>query len=133
PELKGKFTGMAFRVPTSTVSVVDFTAILNKNTSVEEINAVMKEAAAGPLQGIMEYTEELLVSIDLKGSQYSTTFSAPDTLALGGNFIKAVTWYDNEWGYACRVSDLIAYMAARTGANIIPLPKGVANAMKQPA
>lgn len=133
PSLAGKFTGMAFRVPTPTVSVVDFTAILNKGTSAEEINAVMQEAAASSLDGIMEYTEELLVSMDLKGSQYSTIFSAPETLAMGGNFVKVVTWYDNEWGYACRVSDLIAYMAARSGANIIPLPRGVANAMKQPA
>jgi len=110
PELQGKFTGMAFRVPTPTVSVVDFTALLNRETSVEEINAVMKAAAEGPMKGILEYTEEPLVSIDLKGNPHSSIFSALETLVLGGNFIKAVAWYDNEWGYSNRVADLAAYM-----------------------
>ena len=113
PELQGKFTGMAFRVPTSTVSVVDFTAILSKDTSVEEINATMKAAAEGPLKGIVEYTEEPLVSMDLKGNTNSSIFSALETLVLGGNFIKVVAWYDNEWGYSCRVADLAKYMGDR--------------------
>ena len=113
PELQGKFTGMAFRVPTSTVSVVDFTAILNKSTTVEEINAAMKEAADGPLHGIIGYTDEELVSMDFKGDTRSSIFSAKDTLVLGGTFIKIVSWYDNEWGYSNRVGDLAAYMASK--------------------
>jgi len=113
PELQGKFTGMAFRVPTSTVSVVDFTAILNKSTSVEEINAAMKACAEGAMKGILAYTEEELVSMDLKGDTNSSIFSAKDTLVLGGNFVKVVSWYDNEWGYSNRVGDLAAYMASK--------------------
>ena len=113
PELQGKFTGMAFRVPTSTVSVVDFTALLGKETSVEEINSVMKDAANGSLKGILEYTEEPLVSMDLKGNPHSSIFSAMETLVLGGNFVKVVSWYDNEWGYSCRVVDLAQYMGGR--------------------
>ncbi|MCA9896428.1 MAG: aldehyde dehydrogenase, partial [Anaerolineae bacterium] len=110
PSLQGKFTGMAFRVPTSTVSVVDFTALLGKDTSVEEINAAMKEAAEGPLKGILAYTEEELVSSDLKGDTHSSIFSAPETLVLGGNFVKVVSWYDNEWGYSSRVADLTKFI-----------------------
>ncbi len=111
PELQGKFTGMAFRVPTPTVSVVDFTAILGKDTTVAEINATMKEAAEGHLKGILEYTEEPLVSVDLKGNPNSSIFSAMETLVLGGNFVKVVAWYDNEWGYSNRVVDLVKYIA----------------------
>jgi glyceraldehyde 3-phosphate dehydrogenase len=113
PELKGKFTGLAFRVPTPTVSVVDFTAVLKKEASVEEINAVHKAAAeAGPLKGILRYTEEPLVSTDLKGSQYSSIYSAVDTIGLG-NLVKVVAWYDNEWGYSTRVADLIKFLAVK--------------------
>ncbi len=113
PELQGKFTGMAFRVPTSTVSVVDFTALLGRETSVEEINSAMKDAANGSLKGILEYTEEPLVSMDLKGNPHSSIFSAMETLVLGGNFVKVVSWYDNEWGYSCRVVDLAQYMGSK--------------------
>jgi glyceraldehyde 3-phosphate dehydrogenase len=113
PELVGKFAGMAFRVPTATVSVVDFTAILGKDTTVEEINATMKEYAEGSMKGILAYTEEPLVSIDLKGNTNSSIFSAIDTVVLGGNFVKVVAWYDNEWGYSCRVADLAAFMGAK--------------------
>ncbi|HEU4740749.1 MAG TPA: type I glyceraldehyde-3-phosphate dehydrogenase [Meiothermus sp.] len=109
PELKGKFGGMAFRVPTSTVSVVDFTALLNREASKEEINAAMKEAAEGPMKGILAYTEEPLVSSDLKGNPHSSIFSALDTLVIG-NMVKVVSWYDNEWGYSCRVADLAQYI-----------------------
>ena len=113
PELKGKFTGMAFRVPTATVSVVDFTALLSRDASVEEINAVHKEAAeSGPLKGILQYSDEPLVSSDLKGSEYSSIFSSVDTIGLG-NFVKVVAWYDNEWGYSNRVADLIKFLADR--------------------
>jgi glyceraldehyde 3-phosphate dehydrogenase len=111
PELQGKFTGIAFRVPVSTVSVVDFTALLNKSVTVAEINAAMQAAAEGELKGILEYTEEPLVSIDLKGNPNSSIFSALETLVLGGNFVKVVSWYDNEWGYSNRVVDLVKHMA----------------------
>jgi len=110
PELKGKFTGMAFRVPTPTVSVVDFTATLNKEASAEEIRAAMVEYANGPMKGILDVTDEALVSTDLRGTQFSSVFSAMDTIVLG-NMIKVVAWYDNEWGYASRTADLTAMMA----------------------
>lgn len=110
PELAGKFTGMAFRVPTPTVSVVDFTATLNKVASVEEINAAMKEYADGPMKGILMYSEEELVSMDLKGNTHSSIFSAVDTVTID-NMIKAVAWYDNEWGYSCRIADLVKFVA----------------------
>ncbi|RDI96648.1 type I glyceraldehyde-3-phosphate dehydrogenase [Meiothermus sp. QL-1] len=112
PELKGKFGGMAFRVPTSTVSVVDFTAVLGREVTKEEVNAAMKAAAEGPLKGILAYTEEPLVSIDLKGDPHSSIFSALDTLVVG-NLVKVVAWYDNEWGYSCRVADLTEYIGKR--------------------
>lgn len=112
PELKGKFGGMAFRVPTSTVSVIDFTAVVGKETSKEEVNAMMKEYAQGPMKGILAYTEEPLVSSDLKGDAHSSIFSALDTLVVG-NMVKVVSWYDNEWGYACRTADLAALLASK--------------------
>ncbi|MCC6191816.1 MAG: type I glyceraldehyde-3-phosphate dehydrogenase [Anaerolineales bacterium] len=107
PELKGKFGGMAFRVPTPTVSVIDFTAILGKEATKEQVREAMLAAAKGPMQGILQVTDEALVSSDLKGNDYSSIFSAMDTLVLG-NMVKVVAWYDNEWGYACRVADLAA-------------------------
>ncbi len=110
PELKGKFTGMAFRVPTPTVSVVDFTAVLNKEASADEIRAAMVEYARGPMEGVLDVTDEALVSTDLRGTQFSSVFSAMDTIVLG-NMVKVVAWYDNEWGYACRTADLAAKMA----------------------
>jgi len=116
PELQGKFSGMAFRVPTSAVSVVDFTALLSRDVTKDEVNAAMKEYAEGPMKGILGYTEEPLVSMDLKGDPRSSIFSALDTLVIGGNMVKVVAWYDNEWGYACRVADLAAYMAERMSA-----------------
>ena len=110
PELKGKFTGMAFRVPTPTVSVVDFTALLGRDASPEEINAAMQAAAAdGPMKGILQYSDEPLVSTDLKGNPHSSIFSALETIGLG-SFVKVVAWYDNEWGYSCRVADLIKFL-----------------------
>jgi glyceraldehyde 3-phosphate dehydrogenase len=111
PELQGKFTGMAFRVPTSTVSVIDFTAILNKSTDKAALNQTMKHWAEEKIPGILAYTEEPLVSSDLKGNTNSSIFSAMETLVVGGNFVKVVSWYDNEWGYACRVADLARFMA----------------------
>src|SRR5215211_7439977 len=110
PELKGKFGGMAFRVPTPTVSVVDFTAVLTKEASQGEIRDAMLEYAEGPMKGILGVTDEPLVSSDLKGTNFSSVFSSMDTLVLG-NLVKVVAWYDNEWGYACRTADLTALMA----------------------
>lgn len=110
PELQGKFGGMAFRVPTPTVSVVDFTAILNKEASAEEIRAAMLEYASGSMKGILDVTDEPLVSTDFRGTTFSSIFSSVDTIVLG-NLVKVVAWYDNEWGYACRTADLTAKMA----------------------
>ncbi len=112
PELKGKFGGMAFRVPTPTVSVVDFTAVLSKEATKEDIREAMLEYAGGPMKGILDVTDEPLVSTDLRGTTYSSVFSAMDTLVIG-NLVKVVAWYDNEWGYACRVADLAAMMASK--------------------
>jgi glyceraldehyde 3-phosphate dehydrogenase len=113
PELQGRFSGMAFRVPVSTVSVIDFTAVLGKEVSDDEINAAMREQAEGPMKGILEYTEEPLVSSDLKGNTHSSIFSSLETLVIGGNLAKVCAWYDNEWGYACRVGDLAALVGSR--------------------
>jgi glyceraldehyde 3-phosphate dehydrogenase len=112
PELKGRFTGIAFRVPTPTVSVVDFVATLKREVTKDEVNAAFKRASAGKLKGIMAYTEEPLVSSDLKGDPNSTIVSGIDTLALG-NMVKVIAWYDNEWGYACRLADITAFVASR--------------------
>lgn len=112
PELKGKFGGMAFRIPTPTVSVVDFTAILNKEASKEEIRAAMLEYAKGSMKGILDVTDEPLVSTDFRGTTYSSVFSSLDTLVVG-NLVKVVAWYDNEWGYACRLADLAVMVAGK--------------------
>jgi glyceraldehyde 3-phosphate dehydrogenase len=112
PELKGRFGGMAFRVPTPTVSVIDFTAVLGREASKDEINAAMREFAGGPMAGILGYTEEPLVSMDLKGDTRSSIFSGLDTLVVG-NLAKVVSWYDNEYGYACRLADLTAFVGER--------------------
>ncbi|MDQ3808813.1 MAG: type I glyceraldehyde-3-phosphate dehydrogenase [Chloroflexota bacterium] len=110
PELQGRFGGMAFRVPVSTVSVVDFTAVLDREVTKDEVNAVMREQAQDAMLGILGYTEEPLVSQDLKGDTRSSIFSGLDTLVLG-NLVKAISWYDNEFGYACRLSDITAFVA----------------------
>jgi glyceraldehyde 3-phosphate dehydrogenase len=115
PELKGKFDGYALRVPTSTVSVVDFTAELEKETTTEELRQAFRDAAKLPrFKGIMQAVDEPLVSIDYKGDPHSSSIDLPFTSALGkekNNFVKVVTWYDNEWGYSCRTADLAALMA----------------------
>ena len=113
PELVGKFSGMAFRVPTPTVSVVDFTALLSRDATIAEVNAAVKEYADGPMKGILEYTELPLVSTDLKGNPHSSIYSAVDTIAVGGNLVKVVSWYDNEYGYSCRVGDLVSFLASK--------------------
>jgi glyceraldehyde 3-phosphate dehydrogenase len=112
PDLVGKFTGFAFRVPTPTVSVVDFVAVLRREVTKEEVNAAFKKASEGELKGIMGYTEEPLVSMDFKGDEHSTIVSAIDTLVLG-DMVKVISWYDNEWGYACRLADITAFVASK--------------------
>ncbi len=109
PELKGKFDGYALRVPTSTVSVVDFVAEVEKEVTTETLRAALKEAAAA--SKVMDYVEEPLVSIDYKGNPASSSIDAQFCQALGGNLVKVVTWYDNEWGYSCRTADLADLMA----------------------
>jgi len=110
--LDGKFGGMAFRVPTPTVSVVDFTVLLEKSATKEQIRAAMLEYANGPMKGILDVTDEPLVSTDLRGTTYSSVFSALDTIVVG-NLVKVVAWYDNEWGYACRLGDLAALVGGK--------------------
>ena len=111
PELKGKLTGLSMRVPTPTVSVVDLVAELEKNVTVEEVNAALKRAAENELKGILEYCEEPLVSIDFKGNPHSSILDALSTMVIQDNMIKIISWYDNEWGYSNRIVDLIKYMA----------------------
>ena len=111
PELAGKFAGMAFRVPILDVSVVDLTVQLGKTTTAQAINAAFDEAAGGELRGILSVSHEELVSSDFKGDPHSSIVDAPLTLWLGGDWAKVVGWYDNEWGFSCRMVDLIAYMA----------------------
>ncbi|MGA7911943.1 MAG: type I glyceraldehyde-3-phosphate dehydrogenase [Candidatus Dormiibacterota bacterium] len=113
PELSGKFAGMAFRVPVLDVSVIDLSVQLSKTTTVQAIVAAFDEAAGGELRGILSVSHEELVSSDFKGNPHSSIVDAPLTLMLGGDWAKVVSWYDNEWGFSCRMIDLIAYMAAR--------------------
>ena len=113
PDLKGKFDGFSLRVPTPTVSVVDFTAELEKDTTVEELNQAFRDAAAGPLKGILGASDEPLVSTDFRGDDRSSIVDLPSNMVLGGNFVKVIAWYDNEWGYSCRVADLVRYIAER--------------------
>ncbi|MFL5646326.1 MAG: type I glyceraldehyde-3-phosphate dehydrogenase [Chloroflexota bacterium] len=113
PDLKGKFDGFSLRVPTPTVSVVDFTADVSRPTSVEELNDAFRAAAAGPMKGILGVSDEPLVSMDFKGDDRSSIIDSPSTMVLGGTMVKVISWYDNEWGYSSRVADLIAFVAAR--------------------
>ncbi|WHY85345.1 type I glyceraldehyde-3-phosphate dehydrogenase [Neobacillus novalis] len=113
PELKGKLNGMAMRVPTPNVSIVDLVAELEKDVTAEEINAALKAAAEGPLKGILAYSELPLVSSDYNGSTVSSTIDALSTMVLEGNMVKVLSWYDNEVGYSSRVVDLVDYIAAK--------------------
>jgi glyceraldehyde 3-phosphate dehydrogenase len=117
PDLKGKFDGFSLRVPTPTVSVVDFTAEVGRETSVEEINAAFRTAAEGPMKGIIGVSDEPLVSMDFKGDERSSIIDSASTMVIGGTMVKVIAWYDNEWGYSCRVADLVAHVAAR-----LPVP-----------
>jgi glyceraldehyde 3-phosphate dehydrogenase len=113
PQLKGKLNGMAMRVPTPNVSVTDLVVETSKNVTVEEVNAALKEAANGPLKGIMNYSEEPLVSKDYNGDPASSTIDSLSTMVVGDNLLKVVSWYDNEWGYSNRVVDLVNYIASK--------------------
>lgn len=110
PELKGKLNGLALRVPTPTVSIVDLVVEVQKPATVESVNAAMKAAAEGPMKGILRYTDEPLVSMDFKGDSHSSIFDSLSTMVLEGNMIKILSWYDNEWGYSCRVVDLVGFI-----------------------
>ena len=111
PELKGKFDGLAIRVPTPNVSLVDLVAETEKATTKEAVNAALKKAAENELKGILQYTDELLVSIDFNGNSNSSIVDGGSTTVIQGNMVKVLAWYDNEWGYSCRIRDLIQYVA----------------------
>jgi glyceraldehyde 3-phosphate dehydrogenase len=113
PELQGKIHGLAFRVPTPTVSVIDFVCDLEKEVTVEQVNQALMKAAAGPLKGILEYCQDELVSMDFKGNPHSSIIDGPGTMVIGGNMVKILAWYDNEWGYSCRLGDLCVYLASK--------------------
>jgi len=113
PELNGKLHGMALRVPTATVSVVDFVADLARDVTVEEVNGAFKKAAAGPLKGLLEYEEEPLVSVDFKGNPASSIFDPALTMVIAGSMVKVLAWYDNEWGYSCRTADLCSLIGKK--------------------
>jgi glyceraldehyde 3-phosphate dehydrogenase len=121
PDLEGRFDGFSMRVPTATVSVVDFTADVSRSTSVDELNDAFRSAAEGPLKGILGVSDEPLVSSDFRGDTRSAIIDAESTMVIGGTMVKVIAWYDNEWGYSCRIADLIGFVAAR-------LPAGAAAA-----
>ncbi len=117
PEVKGKFDGLAYRVPTPTVSIVDFVVDLERDVTIDEIHAAMNKTAAGRMKGILSVVTDPVVSMDLKGTTYSSVVDALSTMVVDGNMARVAAWYDNEWGYACRISDLTAMVAsAGTGA-----------------
>ena len=113
PELEGKFNGFSLRVPTPTVSIVDFTADVARPTSVEELNAAFRAAEAGPMKGILGVSDEPLVSSDFRGDSRSSIIDSSMTMVIGGTLVKVLAWYDNEWGFSCRVADLIGLVAAK--------------------
>ena len=113
PELKGKFTGMALRVPTPNVSMTDLVAVLGKKVTKEAVNQALKKWADGPLKGILAYSEDATVSSDYISDTHSSIVDALDTRVVGEDMVKVVAWYDNEWGYSLRVNDLAAYIASK--------------------
>jgi glyceraldehyde 3-phosphate dehydrogenase len=113
PELKGKFDGYSVRVPTPTVSLIDFTAELERPATIDQINDAFRVAASGPMKGILGVSDEPLVSSDFRGDPRSAIIDSASTMLLGDNFAKVVAWYDNEWGYSCRIADLVKFVAAR--------------------
>jgi glyceraldehyde 3-phosphate dehydrogenase len=113
PELKGRFDGFALRVPTATVSIIDFVAITSRPVTAQTANAALLAASTGPMQGLLGFTTEELVSMDFKGDERSSIVDGASTMVVGEDLLKVVAWYDNEWGYSCRVADLATFMAAR--------------------
>jgi glyceraldehyde 3-phosphate dehydrogenase len=114
PELEGKFHGIAMRVPTPTVSIIDVVALLGKNVAKKEVNDAFREAARGRMKGILEVCEEPLVAVDFKGDSHSSIVDTLSTMVMQDNLVKVVSWYDNEWGYACRLADLVKYVADKS-------------------
>ncbi len=112
PELKGKFNGISIRVPTPDVSLIDFVCVVKRDVTVEEVNGALREAAEGELKGILDYTEEELVSIDYTGNPHSAIVDGKSTDVINGNLVKVLAWYDNEWGYSVRLGDLMKHMAS---------------------
>jgi glyceraldehyde 3-phosphate dehydrogenase len=115
PDVQGKLDGMAIRVPTPNVSVVDLVAELGKDTTAEEVNAALKKAAEGPMKGILQYVDEPVVSIDFNGNSHSSIVDAAVTKVIGGRMVKVLSWYDNEMGYSTRLRDLITYISKKAG------------------
>jgi len=113
PDLKGKVHGLSLRVPTPTVSIIDFVADLKQDVSLDQVIRALRSACEGPLKGIMDYTEEELVSMDFKGNPHSSIIDGPSTMVIGANMVKVIGWYDNEWGYSCRLGDLAAFVAKK--------------------
>jgi glyceraldehyde-3-phosphate dehydrogenase type I len=113
PALKGKLDGFAMRVPTPNVSVVDLAVLVEKKTSADEINAAFRAAAAGPMKGVLAVEDSPLVSIDFRANSNSSIVDSAYTKVMGGDFVKVLSWYDNEWGYSCRCVDLVKYMASK--------------------
>ncbi|HXK33487.1 MAG TPA: type I glyceraldehyde-3-phosphate dehydrogenase [Dehalococcoidia bacterium] len=113
PEVDGKLDGVAYRVPTPTVSIVEVVALVGRSTSVDEVNDAMRKAAAGPMKGILAVSDEPLVSMDLKGDPHSSTVDSATTNVVAGDLVKVASWYDNEWGYSCRTADLCAFIAGK--------------------
>jgi glyceraldehyde 3-phosphate dehydrogenase len=111
--LEGKIHGIALRIPTPTVSIIDFVGNTQRDVTIEQVNEAFRKAAAGKLKGILEYCEEQLVSLDFKGNTHSSIIDAPSTMVIGGNMVKILAWYDNEWGYSCRLGDLVVYIAGK--------------------
>jgi glyceraldehyde 3-phosphate dehydrogenase len=113
PEIEGKLDGVAYRVPTPTVSIVEVVCLVDRATSADEVNDAMRKAASGPMKGILAVSDEPLVSMDLKGDPHSSTVDALTTNVVGGDLVKVASWYDNEWGYSCRTADLSAFVAEK--------------------
>jgi glyceraldehyde 3-phosphate dehydrogenase len=111
--LEGKIHGFSMRVPTPTVSVIDFVCDLQKDVTVEEVNQALQKAAAGPMKGILDFCEDELVSMDFKGNPHSSIIDGPSTMVIGGNMVKILAWYDNEWGYSCRLGDLAVFLTEK--------------------
>ena len=115
PELKGKLDGMAVRVPTANVSVVDLVAELGTTVTADEVNAAVRAAADGPLSGVLQYCQEQLVSVDFNGNPHSSVFDAPLTKVMENNFVKVLSWYDNEWGFSNRMRDVSLFVGKQLG------------------